>query len=398
MDSVADDSEWHGHARGSAEYRRILIALGAAGLATFAQLYSPQGLLPMIGRELQVSADRAALTISVSTFALALSVLAWSALADRIGRLPAMRIALIMAACLGLLSPLAPTFEALLILRFVEGVAIGGVPALAVTFLHEEVAAEHTAVAASSYISGTSIGGLLGRLVAAPFADLAGWRAGMVAVSVMAAFAVVIFLVAVPRARGFRPTQAQHNVWHGLSANLRDRSMLVLFAQGFLLMGGFVATYNYLTFRLEDPPFDLPVSIIALIFLAYLAGTASARVAGGLAQRYGRRPVLLISVAVMIIGVLITLPDWLPSVLFGLIVLTTGFFAAHSISAGWVGHRATAGPAQATSLYNLAYYGGSSLFGWAGGLAFLLGWGGTAAMVIALALVALLLAAGSRLR
>lgn len=351
----------------------------------------------MIGRELQVSADRAALTISVSTFALALSVLAWSALADRIGRLPAMRIALIMAACLGLLSPLAPTFEALLILRFVEGVAIGGVPALAVTFLHEEVAAEHTAVAASTYISGTSIGGLLGRLVAAPFADLAGWRAGMVAVSVMAAFAVVIFLVAVPRARGFRPTQAQHNVWHGLSANLRDRSMLVLFAQGFLLMGGFVATYNYLTFRLEDPPFDLPVSIIALIFLAYLAGTASARVAGGLAQRYGRRPVLLISVAVMIIGVLITLPDWLPSVLFGLIVLTWGSSPPTPSPPDGSGTgrrqdrpkrpRCTTSPTT-----------GSSLFGWAGGLAFLLGWGGTAAMVIALALVALLLAAGSRLR
>jgi hypothetical protein len=75
-----------------------------------------------------------------------------------------------------------------------------------------------------------------------------------------------------------------------------------------------------------------------------------------------------------------------------LLVMTAGFFGAHSIASGWVGARARSGRAQATSLYNLFYYAGSSLFGWLGGLAFLAGWIGTAVMVACLAGCALLVA------
>lgn len=165
--------------------------------------------------------------------------------------------------------------------------------------------------------------------------------------------------------------------------------MLVLFGQAFLLMGGFVAIYNYLAYRLVDPPFGLPVSIVSLLFLAYLAGTVSSRTAGSLAVRFGRRPVLLASTTVMITGVALTLPPQLPAIVIGLVVMTGGFFAAHSVASGWVGARSSAAMAQATSLYTLGYYGGSSLFGWLGGFAYELGWWGTATMVMALAAIAL---------
>jgi predicted MFS family arabinose efflux permease len=163
----------------------------------------------------------------------------------------------------------------------------------------------------------------------------------------------------------------------------------VLYAQAFLLMGGFVAVYNYLGFRLEQPPFSVRPGLTALLFLAYLAGTVSSRVAGTAAATAGRRPVLVASTAVLGAGVLLTLPPVLPLVVVGLVLLTAGFFAAHAVAAGWVGARATAGRAQAASLYNVAYYAGSSVVGWAAGGAFLAtGWPGLALLVLALAAVA----------
>src|SRR6185503_19111902 len=114
-----------------------------------------------------------------------------------------------------------------------------------------------------------------------------------------------------------------------LLANLRSPRQLTLFAQGFLLMGGFVAIYNYLAFRLTAAPYHLPVTIVSLIFLAYLAGTCASTLAGALASRYGRKAVLLTSIAIMIIGVLITLSANLFLVLVGLVVTTVGFFGAH---------------------------------------------------------------------
>ena len=48
--SAAD--RWSGHAKGTPGYRRIQAALFAAGIACFAQLYSPQGVLPLLAADL----------------------------------------------------------------------------------------------------------------------------------------------------------------------------------------------------------------------------------------------------------------------------------------------------------------------------------------------------------
>jgi predicted MFS family arabinose efflux permease len=70
-------------------------------------------------------------------------------------------------------------------------------------------------------------------------------------------------------------------------------------------------------------------------------------------------------------------------------VATAGFFGAHSIAAGWTGQLASVGKAQASSLYNLSYYTGSSVIGWLGGVAFDAdGWAAVAGTILALTAVA----------
>lgn len=384
--------EWPGHERHTAAYRRLLAALLLAGVATFAQLYSLQGVLPLLARDLRVDAATSALTVSAATIGLAVGVLPWSRAADRFGRLPVMKTSLVAATAAGVLTPLMPSIGAVLALRTVEGLALGGVPAIAVAYLTEEVHVAAAAVAAGTYVSGTTLGGLFGRIVAAPVAEVAGWRAGVLLVAVLSAGATAGFALLAPPSRGFSRTARGR-----LGPVLADPRLLVLYAQGFLLMGGFVAVYNFLAFRLEAPPFLLPVAAAALLFLAYLAGTVSSRVAGALAAARGRRPVLLGGIAVMAAGALLTLPDALPAVVLGLVVLTAGFFAAHAVASGWVGVRATTGRAQAASCYNLAYYGGSSLFGWLGGAAFAVGWPVLVGMVVGLAAVAAALVVLDRL-
>jgi predicted MFS family arabinose efflux permease len=80
-------------------------------------------------------------------------------------------------------------------------------------------------------------------------------------------------------------------------------------------------------------------------------------------------------------------------VLAGLVVATAGFFGAHSTAAGWTGQAAPVGKAQASSLYNLFYYGGSSAIGWLGGVAFdAHGWTAVAATILACTALAAALA------
>lgn len=393
------EDEWAGHTRGSAAYGRLLAALACAGVATFAQLYSPQAVLPSISADLGVGAASAALVVSASTVGLAVGVIPWSALADRIGRVKAISISVTVATLVGMLVPFAPTFALLLAGRFVEGLMVGGVPAIAVAYLTEEVDPVHAARAAGIFVGGTTIGGLLGRLVSSPVAEVAGWRVGVFTVAVICGIAAMGFVKLAPEPRGFTPVlrddaNPEGSLDHRLAANLRTPRQLVLFAQGFLLMGGFVALYNFLGFYLTRPPFDLSPSVVSLMFLAYLAGTWASSRAGAEATRFGRKRVLLVSVTVMMLGIAMTLSDNVIAVIVGLVVATAGFFGAHSTAAGWTGQAAPVGRAQASSLYNLFYYGGSSAVGWLGGVAFdARGWTAVAMTILACAGIAAVLAA-----
>jgi len=379
-----------GHALGSPAYRRLQLALVCAGIACFAQLYSPQGILPLISADLGIGPGRAALTVSAATAGLALAVMPWSFVGDRIGRRRAMAIAVVSATLLALAAAWSPNLPLLLVLRFLEGAALGGVPALAMAYLAEEVAARARAIAAGWFVAGTTLGGLSGRILAAPVADVLGWRAGMTAVVLLAVVAAIGFTVLAPRERRFVPrSQSSGGGLRRLLPPLRDPGQLALLACAFLLMGGFVAVYNYLAFHLVAPPFGLPASLIGLLFLAYLGGTVSSPLAGRLADVHGRLPVMLGAMTTMLGGLLLTLIPWLPVLLLGLVLMTAGFFAAHSVASGWAGVRTTGARAQATGLYNLAYYAGSSVLGWAFGLVLArAGWGGIVAAVSAAVLLA----------
>ncbi|MFD0776486.1 MFS transporter, partial [Streptomonospora algeriensis] len=165
-----------GHRAGSSGYRRVVVAMTAAGVATFAQLYAVQAVLPGLADSFEASASGAALNVSFATGGLAAFVLVWSGIADRIGRVRVMAIALTVSTVLGLAAPFAPQMWTLLVLRGLQGAALGGVPAVAMAYLAEEVHPAHLSRVAGIYIAGNTVGGMSGRLVAGAVADLGGWR------------------------------------------------------------------------------------------------------------------------------------------------------------------------------------------------------------------------------
>jgi predicted MFS family arabinose efflux permease len=300
-----------------------------------------------------------------------------------------------IAAPLGLLLPLCPSFPALAAVRAAQGIALAGVPAVAMAYLADEVHPEALGGAMGRYIAGNTVGGLAGRLLPGFVTGLAGWRWALAATALATLLLTVAFWALLPRSRFFTPSRAGGGA--ALLRHLADPGMRRLYLVGLVLMSTFVTVYNYLGYRLIAAPFGLPQSLVALMFLMYLAGTFSSPAAGSLADRVGRRPVLLGACVVTGAGLLLTLPDELPVVAVGLLIMTTGFFAAHSVASGWVGRRAASGRAHASGLYLFAYYLGSSVGGSAGGLAYEHGrWPATVTYGLILLAVALLAALGVR--
>jgi MFS transporter, YNFM family, putative membrane transport protein len=392
---VTAGEEWAGHRVGEPGFRRAATAVFLAGIAVFATLYAPQALLPELTRSFGVSPASSTLVISMSTGALAVGLLVLGPVSDRRGRTGILHASLAAAAVLAVLIALAPAWWVLLVLRGLQGFALAGLPAVAVAYLREELHPAVSARAIGLYVSGTALGGLSGRLLSGALTELGGWRTalgGAAAVAVGCAVAVRLLL---PPSRRFTPVTREGPLTRQLAGAFTDPALLALYGVAALLMGGFVAVYNAGTFRLEAAPYSLSPALAGLVFLAYLLGSVSSPVAGAVADRFGRRPVVPAAVLLMAAGIALTLPQPLWCVVLGLCVLTTGFFAAHGVASSWVAVRAQLGGravGQAASLYSFWYYVGSSVGGTLAGRAWSdAGWPGVALLAGGSTTAALLL-------
>ncbi|MFJ3949585.1 MULTISPECIES: MFS transporter [unclassified Streptomyces] len=370
---------------GGPGYRRMSFALFAAGVATFALLYSTQALLPAISGDLGVSPDQASWTVSAATFGLALGVIPLSAVSERFGRRTLMTVSLSVAALIAMLVPFAPSLGALIALRGIQGVALAGLPASAMAFLAEEVRAKALVAAIGLFVAGNSIGGMSGRIVTGWVAQAWGWRAALAAVGVLAVVCAVTFRLLVPKARHFAPRSVgPRALARTLGNHLADPLLRRLYAIGGLFMTVFGAVYTVIGYRLVSEPFNLPQGIVGSIFVVYLVGTVSSAAAGQLVARVGRRGALYLAVGTTSTGLLLSLADSVAAVLAGLILITAGFFAGHAVASSSVSRTAKTARAQASALYQCAYYVGSSLGGALGAAAFhAVGWEGTVLLGLA---------------
>ncbi|WP_454690073.1 MFS transporter [Achromobacter aloeverae] len=370
--------------RGTAAFRRANWALFAAGFSTFSLMYCVQPLLPLFAEHFNVSPAQSSLSLSLTTGLLALAIFLVGFWSGRLPRKPVMAASLFASGVLTLAVAATPDWHALLAVRALQGLVLGGVPAVAMAYLAEEVSSSDLGFAMGLYIGGSAFGGMMGRVITGLLADHGGWRLALVVVGAVGVLAGVLFVLALPASRHFKPQRG--GGWaaarQGFATHLADANLLSLFALGFLLMGSFVTIYNYAGFRLLAPPYSLSQSVISAIFAVYVVGIFASALFGRLADRYGRGAMLCMGVGTMLAGLLLTLAANLAVMVAGVVVLTFGFFASHSVASGWVGQLARGYKAQAASLYLLAYYLGSSVLGSVGGKCWeWAGWAGVAGLI-----------------
>jgi YNFM family putative membrane transporter len=281
-----------------------------------------------------------------------------------------------------------------LVSRFLTGIALAGIPAVAMAYVAEEVDPTCIGGAMGLYIAGSAIGGMVGRLAASVISDWLGWRAALAIVGACSLLGALIFWRAAPASRSF---VARKHDWASFSASVRrlrsDAALPWLYTEAFLLMGAFVTAYNYVSFHLLRPPYSLSQSAVGAIFLFYIVGSFSSTWFGQLAGRLGRRRVFWIPILTFLGGVALTAFRPLACIILGIGVLTAGYFGAHSVASSWVSRRGRAARAQASAFYLFFLYVGSSVLGSAGGTAWSrAGWLGVATFIGVLLVLALLIA------
>lgn len=366
--ATADTTE-KGVQSGTAQYKRISIAMFFAGFATFSLLYCVQPLLPSLANHYHITPAKSSLALSISTGFLAFSILLSSAFSENLGRRGLMTGSMIGAAIFNILAGFAPNWHWLLIARALEGILLGGVPAVAMAYLAEEIAPRGFGKIMGLYVGGTAFGGMMGRVGMGSLIEWFNWQWALGIIGIIDLLAAIAFYFLLPLSKNFvavRGINIHHHIraWIGHIGSVR---LLYIFFYIALIFGDFVAILNYTGFRLSGAPFYLSPTQIGFIFISYVAGIIVSPIAGSMTNKYRRSSLLCCAVFILFAGLLFTLSEWLPIFIIGIILVTIGFFTAHAVASSWVGRIAVGAKGHASALYLLFYYLGSSFIGAFGG-------------------------------
>lgn len=349
---------------GTKAFWRATLAMSLGSFLIFANLYFTQPLLPLLAAEFDVSPLTASYSFTLSTLMLGLSLLLYGPLSDALGRRAIIVATLVGAVLCTLALSQVHSFGALLILRALQGFFLGGLPAIAIAYLGDEMTKRALVSAVGLYISANSLGGISGRLMGGFLADTLGWQAGFGVLGLASLALLAVFLWLLPPSQHFSPKPLHpKRMAADLLGHLKNRLLLVSFAIGGLNFFIFVNQYSFLTFRLSDAPYNLPARYLGLLFLTYLSGTLGSALSGRLAGRFSQPVVMMLGIGLMMLGSLVSLAEGLWVIMLGFLFSAFGFFLCHANASSWVSHNADKAKASASSLYLVFYYLGASLGG-----------------------------------
>ncbi len=343
------------------EFWRATLALSLGSFMVFANVYITQPMLPLFSREFAISPLKASWSLSLTTLALAASLLIYGPLSDALGRRKLMIWSLCGVLMVTLSLGLVQEFQFLLLLRVLQGFLLGGLPAIAIAYMGDEYSRPALGVAVGLYISGNTLGGIGGRLIGGFMTDLAGWQSAFWLMAVISLLCLSAIIWLLPQPRHFTPKPLRLGaVLNDMGIHIRNPILLLAYLIGGFNFFIFINQFSYVTFLLSEEPYLLSASFLGMLFLCYLSGTFASALSGNVA-RYLMQPLcMLMGIGLLMAGTLVTLIPGIWMILLGLLINSFGFFFCHSMASSWVSHNACVARGSASSLYLVFYYVGAS--------------------------------------
>ncbi|MFU2327357.1 MFS transporter [Pseudomonas sp. NFX98] len=261
--------------------------------------------LPDIARELTVDASLVSWGLAVYLIGMALPMLFWGSLAQRIGRKPVLLAALVIYGLGNLALPLGSTLESFLVLRLLQGVGASGISVMARVLIRDSFSGDLLAKALSwlsiSFVVALGIGQYLGSIIQVAL----GWPAifywlGGVSLAMAVVVARITFATRVEE-------NARSSTWPSYWQILRHRDFLLPALAGGLGYGVIIAFNTAAPVILQGPFYWSPVEYGLLgwpISAAYFLGALGVN---GLVLRTGRLWLMTVGVGLVLAGTAVML-------------------------------------------------------------------------------------------
>jgi MFS transporter, SHS family, lactate transporter len=223
--------------------------------------------------------------------------------ADRWGRRPTLMVDVLFYSAIEFASGFAPNLTALLVLRAIYGIAMGGEWGVGASLTMESIPAQARGFVSGLLQSGYPFGYFLASIVYGLLFQYIGWR-GMFMVGVVPALLVLYIRRSVPESPSWRPTTAPSNTLAVLKSHWRlgIYAVLLMTAFNFFSHGTQDLYPTFLEVQHGFSPHE--VSLIAVVY--NIGAIIGGLLFGSLSERFGRRRIIIIAAVLA----LIVLPLW----------------------------------------------------------------------------------------
>jgi predicted MFS family arabinose efflux permease len=340
---------------------KTTVATMLAGMCTFLNMYSTQPLLPLLRETFHASELEVSFTVSATILATALTAPIIGMIAERRGRKKVIVPSLFLLTIPTALVATSTSLRALIFWRFAQGLFVPGVIAVMLAYVNEERAGRGVGRAMSSYITGTVIGGFLGRFISGVVATHWHWRSAFLVLAALNLTGAVMVRVWLPPAKNFVRAEHLRQVLDHAKEHLRNRRLLANFGMGSAVLLAQVGCFTYANFYLAAAPFRLNSAQLGSIFFVYLLGVVITPQSGRFLDRFGFRHTTVLYCTMMIAGLLLTLVKSVPVVIVGLAIFSSGVFVAQASATVQTGAIAGRARSSAAGLYVTFYYLGGSV-------------------------------------
>ena len=338
------------------------------------------------------------MTVSAATLGVALSAPIFGALTERLARKRVIVASLIGISVPTLLAATSTSLGQLIFWRFLQGIMVPGIIAVVITYIGEEWPSDRVALIMSFYVSGTALGGFVGRVSSGILADRFNWRVSFLVLGTVALAGAAAVAAWLPSGRRRPPvpanTATELTFIYQVQGLFRNRRLVATYAVGFNVLFSLVGVFTWITFHLSAAPFLLSTTALSSLFFVYLVGLVVTPAAGFLITRVGLRAGIAGAILCSMTGVLLTLAPSLVVIIVGLALLSSGVFIAQTASSSHLRVAAPAGArVTAAGLYVTFYYLGGTAAGVVPGAFWALGkWPACVAFIVAMQAAALAIA------
>ncbi|ALF60653.1 MFS transporter [Psychrobacter urativorans] len=363
------------------------------GMFAFLQVYSIQAVLPVLMVDFAATEVQAGMIVGATVMAIAIMSPFLGMLSDAVGRKYFIVGALLFLAIPTALIAQSPNIAWMAVFRFMQGLSVPGITVVTIAYIGEEFKGRAVTELMSFYVSGSVLGGFLGRFLLGHLHEFIGWRHGYYVMAVMTLIGGIWVGKMLPKSRCFDANPNFRSAIQTLGEHLTNRYVVTACLLGACVLFSLVGCFTFINLHLAGTPYELSTGALANIFAVYLIGVVITPLSTTLLRRFGSARTVRVAVVFSMIGVLLTLVTPLWGIIVGLAIMSSGVFVTQAATISYIAVNVEKGRSLASGLYYMGYYAGGTMGAWLCGLAYSRGdWSMTVWLLLIVQVLALLIA------